>query len=52
MKALLLILLGLVIGVGVGNHNGDQATLRDCATAGKAKLKGGGSISCTVIKDS
>lgn len=34
-----------------GNHFGDQATLRDCATKGIAKLQGGGTIKCEVVKD-
>ncbi len=43
--------LGLLIGVAIGNHQGDQATLRDCATKGEAKMVGGGVIECNVRKE-
>jgi hypothetical protein len=42
--------LFLILGLGVGNLQGDQATLRDCATKGKAEMVGGGVIECNVMK--
>lgn len=42
----------LVIGIGLGNALGDQATLRDCAIRGEAKMAGSGTIECTVKKES
>jgi hypothetical protein len=50
MKVIVTLLIGLVIGIGLGNLNGDQATLHDCATKGKATMKGGGTIICSVNK--
>ena len=38
-------------GVLVGNYEGDQATLRDCATKEEAKMVGGGVLQCTVMKE-
>lgn len=48
----ILIALCVVIGIFIGNHQGDQATLRDCATKSEAKMFGGGTIECTVQKES
>ena len=39
----------LLFGIIIGNYEGDQATLRDCATKGEAKMVGGGTIRCNVI---
>lgn len=47
----LVMALGLFIGAAIGNQQGDQATLRDCATKGEAKMVGGGTIECTVKKE-
>ncbi len=47
LATLILVLLAVI----AGNHTGDQATLRDCATTGRADMLGGGSISCTVIRE-
>lgn len=44
--------LALIGGIAWGNHEGDRLTLRDCATTGKAKLAGGGTITCEVQKES
>ena len=33
------------------NCSADQATLRDCATKGEARMAGGGTIECTVRKE-
>jgi hypothetical protein len=35
----------------LGNLVGDQATIKDCATKGTAKMLGGGTVSCTVIQE-
>ena len=40
-----------ILGVLAGNQSGDQATLRDCATKGVAKMAGGGSVKCEVVKE-
>jgi len=34
-----------------GNFVGDQKTIRDCATTGQAKMFGGGSVTCEVVKE-
>jgi hypothetical protein len=44
------ILIAFFIGYQVGNHDGDQATIRDCATAHQAMMAGGGAISCSVVQ--
>lgn len=44
------LVFGLCLG-GIGNWIGDQATLRDCATRGEAKMAGGGIIQCTVMME-
>lgn len=41
----------ILIGVYAGNRDGDQSTLRDCATKGVAKMLGGGTITCAVLRD-
>jgi hypothetical protein len=41
----------IMITLSVGNYLGDQATLRDCASTGKAIMRGGGTISCEVVKE-
>lgn len=51
MRFLVLFLVGVYIGFSWGNKEGDQATLRDCATLGKAVMQGGGAISCKVQED-
>ena len=33
---------------GLGNLMGDQATIKDCATKGKASMAGGGTVICEV----
>lgn len=38
------------VGVLFGNRDGDQATLRDCATQGWAQMAGGGSVMCRVMQ--
>jgi hypothetical protein len=41
--------LAFILGaIMIGNYMGDQATIRDCATHGKAIMAGGGSITCAV----
>lgn len=42
----------LIVGLGIGNVLGDQEILRDCAIKGEAKMIGGGTIECTVKKES
>lgn len=44
MKTFLLIFAGTLIG----NYLGDQATIRDCATTGRAVMYGGGAVECKV----
>lgn len=44
------ILIIMFIGFLIGNYNGDQATLKDCATTGIAVMAGGGSVKCEVVK--
>ena len=46
----LAMLIVVLLGLFAGNLTGDQATLRDCATTGRAEMLGGGSISCSVIR--
>lgn len=40
-----------MIGALLGDHEGDQATIRDCATKGRAVMAGGGAIRCEVEKE-
>ena len=51
MSEFLLIAAIVISCVFVGNHFGDQTTLKDCATKGTAKMLGGGTIKCEVVKD-
>ena len=51
MKFLLVAILAFATGSLAGNHGGDQATLRDCATKGRAVMVGGGTIKCEVLPD-
>ena len=44
MKTLIL----LFIGTLMGNYLGDQKTLTDCATTGRAVMYGGGAVECKV----
>lgn len=39
------------IGIFIGNLAGDQATLKDCAIRGEARMVSGGTIICTVKKE-
>ena len=39
-------------GVLFGNFEGDQATFRDCAMSGEAKMAGGGVIRCGIKEKS
>jgi len=48
---LIIIVPSVMFGLSVGNALGDQATLRDCAIKSEAKLVGGGTIECTVKKE-
>lgn len=48
MKFIIIFVIGVLVGIRMGNLDGDQATLRDCATSGHASMKGGGSIDCKV----
>lgn len=40
-----------VIGFMFGASTADHATLKDCATKGIAKMAGGGTIKCEVVKE-
>jgi hypothetical protein len=40
-----------LVGVLIGNYEGDQATIRDCAQANEARMAGGGSITCSIVKE-
>jgi hypothetical protein len=52
MMADYLIVFTLALGaLGLGNLIGDQATIRDCATKGRANMAGGGTVICEVKKD-
>ena len=51
VKLLFVALLAFSIGSLFGNHGGDQATLRDCATKGRAAMVGGGTIKCEVLTE-
>lgn len=52
MDKMFVITLALFLGgLLIGNHDGDQSTLRDCATTGRAKMLGGGIIKCEVLKE-
>ena len=48
---IILVAIAVLVGLNIGNYNGDQATLRDCATKGSATMKGGGTIECKVKKE-
>lgn len=50
-KSLFPLLIAAYVGVVFGNHGGDQATLRDCATKGRAVMVGGGTIKCEVLPE-
>ena len=52
MDTLIFLTVALFAGIFLGNHMGDQATLRDCATKNAAQMLGGGTIKCTVKKES
>lgn len=43
--------VALLLGTLIGKLQGDQATLRDCATRGEAKMASGGVIDCAVRKE-
>lgn len=47
----LFLMLVFVIALTLGNHLGDQATLRDCAAKHTAIMKGGGVIDCSVREE-
>lgn len=51
MIAFIFVVIVVVIGINVGNLLGDQATLRDCATKSEARMVSGGTIECTVRKE-
>ena len=51
MDTLIFLMVALFAGI-LGNYMGDQATLRDCATKNAAQMFGGGTIECTVKKES
>lgn len=51
MSNSLTILAAMMLAAIIGNCNGDQATLRDCATSGRAVMLGGGEIRCEVVRD-
>lgn len=40
----------LICGIYIGTYQGDQATLKDCAIRGEARMFGGGHVTCTVQK--
>ena len=40
-----------IAGIFIGNYDGDRATLHDCATHSTAKMVGGGTIKCEVVKE-
>ena len=42
----------IIVGMFFGNYMADQATLRDCAIKSSAYMVGGGTIECTVQKES
>lgn len=48
MRRLMVPVLLAYLCFSMGNLLGDQRTLRDCATQGKAKMMGGGSIDCSI----
>jgi hypothetical protein len=41
----------ILIGLFLGNWDGDQGTLRKCAVDNRAVMVGGGTIECTVVKE-
>lgn len=47
----LLSLMAFYFGFIIGNALGDTATLRDCASAGRATLVGGATVKCEVKKN-
>jgi len=49
-KKLLVLVLVFCAGDLLGNWQGDQQTLKDCAMSNAAPMAGGGSITCTVVK--
>ena len=48
---LVTMLFYFLVGVLFGNLEGDQATLRDCATKSEAKMVGGGVVKCEVKRE-
>lgn len=51
MEGVLALIVALAVTVAVTNCATDQTTLRQCAVAGEAKLRGGGTIECSVKKE-
>ena len=51
MKLVVTAVLAFLVGTCTGNHDGDQATLRDCAIKGTAAMFGGGIIACRVLPE-
>ncbi len=49
MSKALIACIALLAGALLGNLEGDRATLRDCATKGRARMAGGGDIECRVL---
>lgn len=41
----------VMVGLFIGNLMGDQATIKDCAVNGAARMMGGGTVTCTVNKE-
>lgn len=48
---LLVSVVALLFGTFLGNLQRDQATLRDCATKGEARMASGVVIDCAVRKE-
>lgn len=51
MSDFLLMMLFAIPCLFLGSYHSDQATLKDCATKGTAKMLGGGTIKCEVVKE-
>lgn len=50
MNEYLAALIGLVIGVVIGNYGGDNNTIRDCVTKGSATMVNGVQIKCEAVR--
>lgn len=48
MTDYLMLVCIFLVGMALGNYEGDQLTFKDCAMKGEAKMAGGGVIRCGI----